>query len=67
MSWGDVCKTKEEGGIGIRRLEDVAKAINITPVWKYLRDNLRIKCLKNKYCKNMKFWIIHLDNNASHT
>lgn len=63
----DVCKTKEEGGIGIRKLEDVAKEINIKLVWKYLQqDGFWAKWVKNKYCKNKNFWTIQIDNKASY-
>lgn len=68
MEWDDVCKTRNEGGLGLRRSDDVAKVIAIKLVWKSLQgDSLWARWLKNKYCKNRNFWTIQLDNNISNT
>lgn len=29
MSWEDVCKTKSEGGLGIKRIEEIAKSVAV--------------------------------------
>lgn len=39
MNWNDVCKCKQEGGLGINKLEDTAKAVAIKLVWKYLQGD----------------------------
>lgn len=41
MCWDDVCKTKNEGGLGIRKNDEVAKAVAVKLIWKYvLGDSL---------------------------
>lgn len=68
MSWDDVYKTKNKGGLGIRRLDDIAKEISIKLVQKFLQgDSLRAKWLKNKYCKNKNFWTTQIRNSAPNT
>lgn len=68
MPWEDVCKTKEEGRIGIRRLSDVAKAINIKFSVEFFKRRKSLGSMdKNKYCRSGDFWTIQVDNNASHT
>lgn len=36
MSWEDVCKNKREGGPGIRKFEEVAKAAVMKLIWNFL-------------------------------
>lgn len=52
MSWEDVCKSKQEGGLSIRKFDDMTKAIVIIMVWKFLQgDSLWDKWMCNRYCK----------------
>lgn len=68
MSWNDVCKTKSEGGLGIKKIEDLAVATATKLLWNFFNGNsLWAKWMHNRYCKKNNFWIIRMDNNASHT
>lgn len=68
MSWELAHKTKAEGVVGIKRLDDVAKAAAMKLVWKILQKNsLWAKWMYSTYGANNFFWIILKDNNASNT
>jgi hypothetical protein len=68
MSWDEVCKTKNEGGLGIRKIEDIAKSIAAKLLWNYINgDSLWAQWMHNKYGNKGNFWVIRIDNNASHT
>ena len=58
--WDDVCRPKSEGGLGIRRNEDVNKALIIKLGWRILTDNDSIwaKIMRDKYVKNNNFFRI---------
>lgn len=68
MCWDDVCKTKGVGGLGIRKIDEVAKAIATKLLWSYIQgESLWAKWMHNKYCGNVNFWTATMDNNASYT
>lgn len=68
MSWDNVCKTKSEGGLGIKRIKDIAKATAVKMLWNFIQgDTLWGKWMHNKYCKNDNFWTALINNNASNT
>lgn len=68
MCWDDVYKTKNEEGLGIRRIDEVAKAVAIKLLWNYITgDTLWEKWMQNKYCKSANFQTVTMDNNASYT
>lgn len=57
MSWIDVCKTKQEGGFGIRRLEDLCRAATIKLIWRLLTtDTIWSTWVTARYLKNGNFW-----------
>lgn len=37
ISWDDVCKTKDEGGLGIRKTEEIAKIVVIKLIWDFIQ------------------------------
>lgn len=37
MPWDEVCKTAEKGGLGIRKLDQIAKTAAIKLVWTFLQ------------------------------
>lgn len=43
MSWEDMCKTKREGGFGIRKIEDIGKSISIKLIWKFIQGVFMVK------------------------
>lgn len=68
MNWDDVCKTKNEGGLGIKIIEDLAEAVAVKLTWNFLQeDSTWAKWMYNKYCKNTNFWMAVSNNNASNT
>jgi hypothetical protein len=68
MKWEEVCRTKSEGGFGIRKIEDISKAVATNLLWKFINcDSLWAKWTHNKYCKNENFWNASIDHNASYT
>ena len=60
VAWDDVRKPKSEGGLGIRRSEDVSKALITKLGWRVLPDNDNIwaRIMKGKYVKNNNFFNI---------
>lgn len=36
MKWEEVCRTKTEGGFGIRKIEDISKAVATNLLWKFI-------------------------------
>lgn len=59
---------KSEVGLGIKRIEDIAKAIVVKLSWKFIQgDSPQEKWMHNKYCNKSNFWAAFMDNNASNT
>jgi hypothetical protein len=57
-SWDDICKLKEEGGLGIRDMETINKSLIIHSAWN-IANNKNIflsDILKSKYSPNASFW-----------
>lgn len=51
--WSMICKPTDEGGIGVRRLQDDSKAFGIKLWYRFrLNDSLWAKCLLLKYSSN---------------
>lgn len=68
MSWDDVCKTKGEGGLGIKKLEDITKSTAIKLLWRFIQgESLWAKWIQNKNCNNINFWTALMNNNTSYT
>lgn len=66
--WDDVCKTKTEGGLGVRIIDEVTKAMAIKLLWNYINgDTLWAKWMQNKYCKKANFYTVSMENNVSYT
>lgn len=40
MNWDDICKPKQEGGLGLRKIEDMEKAVTIKLIWKFLQGEI---------------------------
>ncbi|XP_051135512.1 uncharacterized protein LOC127254464 [Andrographis paniculata] len=50
VSWSKICRPKEEGGLGIRRLEDVIKAFSFKLWWRLRQQNsLWANMMEQKY------------------
>lgn len=39
VSWDDICKPKEEGGLGIRRLRDTSRVFALSLMWRILTNS----------------------------
>jgi len=57
-SWDAICKTKNEGGLGIRKLELVNKGMLINTAWRLVYDSNSIvaKIIKAKYFPYASLW-----------
>jgi hypothetical protein len=57
-AWSEICKSKKEGGLGVRNLEAINKALILNAAWKIatLPDSNTSKILKAKYFHNTSFW-----------
>ena len=54
VAWDEVCRRKYEGGLGIRRNEDVNKGSITKLGWRILTDNHSIwaRIMRDKYIRN---------------
>ncbi|CAN6282264.1 unnamed protein product [Urochloa humidicola] len=57
-SWDDICRPKHEGGLGIRKLQDVNKSLVLHSAWLIAsdKDSFLARILKAKYFPNTSFW-----------
>lgn len=56
-SWDKVCKPKKEGGLGIRRLEDLCTATGLKLVWRCCTtETIWAKWMKQHYVGDNHFW-----------
>ncbi|XP_021996030.1 uncharacterized protein LOC110893223 [Helianthus annuus] len=58
VSWKSVCVPKNEGGLGIRRIGDVNKALMVSHVWSILtnRESLWVAWIHSYRLKGRNFW-----------
>ncbi|GJR12441.1 hypothetical protein Tco_0795093 [Tanacetum coccineum] len=67
VSWEVVCLPKQEGGLGIRRLEHFNKALMVSHIWKLLslKESLWVQWIHSYKLKNRSFWDIPYRGNMS--
>ncbi|GKA39579.1 hypothetical protein Tco_0732130 [Tanacetum coccineum] len=67
VSWEDVCLPKQEGGLGIRRLENFNVALMSTHVWKIVtrKDSLWVKWIHAYKLKKRSFLDVKMASNVS--
>nr|GEX46816.1 hypothetical protein [Tanacetum cinerariifolium] len=60
VAWDVICLPKQEGGLGIRRLDHFNKALMVSHVWKILslKESLWVKWIHVYKLKNRSFWDI---------
>ncbi|XP_077228456.1 uncharacterized protein LOC143861414 [Tasmannia lanceolata] len=60
ISWETVCLTKEEGGIGIRRLQDLNKASKMKLFWNIAagKKSLWADWVRKKYIRSRNLWLM---------
>ncbi len=58
IRWDEVCKTKENGGAGIRKAEDINVALQMKLLWKIMAepDNMWVNIIREKYLKQASLW-----------
>lgn len=60
-AWDLLCKLVQEGGVGIRSLADVQKALHMKFAWKILTENsLRSRFFKGKYVESNHISLVNL-------
>ncbi|KAK1427997.1 hypothetical protein QVD17_16800 [Tagetes erecta] len=66
VSWKTVCVPKYEGGLGIRRIADLNKALMINHIWSIItdRDSLWVKWIHTYRLKNQSFWAVRVPDNC---
>nr|XP_043625572.1 uncharacterized protein LOC122596998 [Erigeron canadensis] len=60
VAWKDVCVPKFEGGLGIRRIDDMNKALMASHIWSILtrRSSLWVEWVHDHHLKGRNFWDI---------
>ncbi|XP_021991697.1 uncharacterized protein LOC110888476 [Helianthus annuus] len=58
VSWNSVCVPKHEGGLGIRRIADVNKALMVSHIWSILsnRNSLWVAWIHSYRLRGRSFW-----------
>ncbi|XP_021996985.1 uncharacterized protein LOC110894117 [Helianthus annuus] len=65
-SWNSVCVPKYEGGLGIRRIGDVNKALMSSHIWSILsrRNSLWVEWIHSYRLKGKSFWACNVPSNC---
>lgn len=67
IAWKDICKTKQEGGLGIRPLKEVNLVCCIKLIWRILSSHsLWVNWVQNYLIRKGSIWMVK-DNNQSGT
>lgn len=69
VAWKDVCKPKEEGGLGIRLLEDFEIVFRLKHIWNFFAKSgsLWVAWLKGNIFSRKSYWITEVSNRFSKT
>lgn len=67
VSWKVVCVPKYEGGLGIRRIKEMNKALMTSHAWSILtkRESLWVSWIHDNKLKGRSFWDIPVSSNCS--
>ncbi|XP_021971338.1 uncharacterized protein LOC110866498 [Helianthus annuus] len=67
VPWKDVCKPKEEGGLGIRSISEVNKALITSHIWSIItnRESLWVQWIHAYRLKGRNFWEIPARGNLT--
>ena len=54
IGWDDICKPYDKGGLGIRKTENMNKALQMKLLWKILSEpeNIWVRIIQEKYLRN---------------
>ena len=55
IHWDEVCKSKKNGGMGLRKAEETNIALQLKLLWKIISEpeNIWVKLIKEKYLKDV--------------
>ncbi|XP_020249670.1 uncharacterized protein LOC109827119 [Asparagus officinalis] len=57
INWNDVCLPKKEGGLGLRKIDDLSQAAALKLIWRLLTSNtLWASWMQGRYIKGNNFW-----------
>ncbi|XP_020271020.1 uncharacterized protein LOC109846208 [Asparagus officinalis] len=57
INWKEVCRPKFEGGFGLRKLEDLCRAVALKMIWRMLNNStLWTKWMTARYIKGQSLW-----------
>ncbi|XP_039162761.1 uncharacterized protein LOC120290533 [Eucalyptus grandis] len=59
VAWDEVCLPNDEGGLGVRRLQDCNKASMLKHIWILFSDKEALWCrwVHSTFLKNKNFWV----------
>ncbi|XP_077215844.1 uncharacterized protein LOC143850484 [Tasmannia lanceolata] len=67
VSWNDICLLKCEGGLGLRKIEQINTALQIKLLWNILQDSKSLwrQWLNSKYLQKQSIWTIKMPSKPS--
>lgn len=67
VSWEDICKPKNEGGLGIRRLEEFQLIFELKRVWNFFSESgsIWVAWLRHNVLCDQRFWTVSTSSNLS--
>ena len=67
VAWDSICAPKFEGGLGIRKIEDMNKALMTSHIWRLVnnRESLWVKWVHSYKLKGRSFWEVPMQSSMS--
>ncbi|KAJ9542319.1 hypothetical protein OSB04_028825 [Centaurea solstitialis] len=67
VAWSDVCKPKQAGGLGIKRLNLWNRSLLVSHIWDILRrkNSLWVTWIRTFRLRNSHFWNVQIISNSS--
>ena len=67
MSWDHVCLPKQEGGLGLKRVEDWNKAVVTKHIWNLFTQvgSLWVAWVHCELLKGRSFWIVKIPQDCT--
>ncbi|KAJ6817592.1 uncharacterized protein M6B38_410995 [Iris pallida] len=68
ISWTQLCRPREEGGVGLRSLRAMKEAARVKMAWQFIGGgSLWADWMASRYLRRSNFWTSRIDNNFSVT